>query len=193
VRAWAATQGLADLVSYIRPGNVASIALARKLGARYERDIDLLAAAEVWRHGPPPVELPTPAAPSVFDVPILETPRLVLRRFQLADYDALCAIHADAETMRYLGDGKPRDPALTFAQMCLWTGAHALGRGGWFAIIRRADGAFMAVAASTPSRHGRSPSSPTPSHVRIGARASRGRRRPPCATGPGAASPRRPS
>lgn len=144
VRAWAATQGLADLVSYIRPANVASIAVARKLGARYERDIALLGtAAQVWRHGPPPAESPALAAPAVVDVPVLETSRLILRRFQLADYDALCAIHADAETMRYLGDGKPRDPALTFAQMSLWTGAHALGRGGWFAITRRADGAVI--------------------------------------------------
>jgi len=140
VRAWAATLGLRDLVSFIRPGNAASVAVARKLGALHERDIDLLgSAAQIWRHGPPPAEQPATAAPTVVDVPVLETPRLRLRRFALADYDTLCAIHADPETMRYLSGGKPRDPALTWAQMCMWTGAHALARGGWFAITRRGD------------------------------------------------------
>ncbi len=145
VRVWAAaTLGRGDLVSFIRPGNAASIGVVRKLGARHEKDIELLGnAAQAWRHGQPPGEMPATAAAVTIDVPVLETPRLRLRRFVLDDYAAICAIHADAETMRHLGDGKPRDPALTWSQMCMWTGAHALGRGGWFAITRRSDGILI--------------------------------------------------
>ncbi len=88
-------------------------------------------------------DAPTVGAPTVIDVKMLETPRLRLRRFQFDDYAALCAIHGDSEVMRYLGDGKPRDAALTWAQMCMWTGAHALQRGGYFAITSRSDGALL--------------------------------------------------
>jgi RimJ/RimL family protein N-acetyltransferase len=136
--------GLGDLVSYIRPANAASIAVARKLGATRAPDIELLGIqAQVWRHGPPSAQLPEVGSATTFDVPVLETPRLTLRRFEGDDYARLCAVHADPEVMRFHGDGKPRDPALTWAQMNMWTGSHALRRGGWFAIIRRDDGAFV--------------------------------------------------
>jgi RimJ/RimL family protein N-acetyltransferase len=144
VRDWAAAvHGLRELVSYIRPANAASIAVAGKLGARQEADIELLGIkAQVWRHG---ASAPPPAAggSTTIDVPVLETARLRLRRFVCEDYAAICAIHADPATMRYMGDGKPRDPALTWAQMTMWTGMHAMRRGGWFAITRREDGAVI--------------------------------------------------
>jgi RimJ/RimL family protein N-acetyltransferase len=145
VRAWAAAAlGMRDLVSFIRPENTPSAAVARGLGARHEADIELMGiAAQVWRHGPPPDAAPPSEAPTRIAIPVLETGRLVLRGFRGADYAPVCAIHADAETMRHLGDGKPRDPALTWAQLCMWTGAHALGRGGWFAVTRAADGAVV--------------------------------------------------
>jgi RimJ/RimL family protein N-acetyltransferase len=144
VRDWAAASlGLDALVSYIRPENAASIAVAGKLGARQEADIDLLGIrAQVWRHA---ASTPSHAVEdgTGIDVPVLETERLRLRRFGAEDYAAICAIHADPEAMRYLGDGKPRDPALTWAQMTMWTGMHAMRRGGWFAITRREDGAVI--------------------------------------------------
>lgn len=146
VRDWAAASlGLRDLVSYIRPENAASLAVARKLGARQEADIDLLGIrAQVWRHAPSVSDLPAMAGePTRIDVPVLETARLRLRRFVADDFAAICAIHADPATMRYMGDGKPRDPALTWAQMTMWTGMHAMRRGGWFAITRREDGAVI--------------------------------------------------
>jgi len=145
VRSWAAsTLGLGDLVSFIRPSNAASIAVARGLGAHQAPDIELLGIqAQVWRYGAPPSALAATDAPTIVDVPVLETQRLRLRRFEFADYAGICEIHADPETMRHLGDGKPRDPALTWAQMCMWTGAHALRRGGYFAITRRSDGVLL--------------------------------------------------
>lgn len=144
VRAWAAGQQITDLFSYIRPENAASIALARRLGATREADAELMGlTAQVWRHGPPPTSPAAPAAASVTQVETLSTDRLILRRFERTDFEPLCAIHADAETMRHLGDGKPRDPVLTGQQMAMWTGGFALGTGGLRAIIRRSDGALI--------------------------------------------------
>ena len=144
VRAWAAGQGITDLFSYIRPENAASIAVARRLGAVLEREAEMMGGpVQIWRHGPPPAALPTQTGASVTEVETLTTERLILRRFELADYAPLCAIHADPETMRHLGDGNPRSPELTGQQMAMWTGAFALGTGGYRAIIRRADGALI--------------------------------------------------
>jgi len=144
-RDWAAASlGLDRLVSFIRPANAASIAVARRLGATRGADTVLLGIdAQVWQHPAPVGAAPAEAAPTVLAVPVLETERLVLRRFTGADYAPICAIHADAETMRYLGDGQPRDDALTWAQLCMWTGAHGLGAGGWWAVTRRDDGAVI--------------------------------------------------
>lgn len=145
VRAWAASRpGLRDLVSYVRPENAASIALCRKLGAERAPDIELLGiTASVWRHGVPPAAMPEETGATTIDVPVLETEHLTLRRFQGDDYGPMCEMHADPEVMRFHSDGKPRDPALTWAQMAMWTGAHGMKRGGWFAVLRRADGAFV--------------------------------------------------
>ncbi|HMO06720.1 MAG TPA: GNAT family N-acetyltransferase [Paracoccaceae bacterium] len=44
------TLGLASLVSYIDPDNVASRRLAQRLGARLDGAVD---GSEVWRHAPP--------------------------------------------------------------------------------------------------------------------------------------------
>ncbi|MFZ9415110.1 MAG: GNAT family N-acetyltransferase [Alphaproteobacteria bacterium] len=145
VRDWAgAALGLSGLASFIRPENEAAIAVARGLGAAREADTTIMGIkAQVWRHAPPAAPAPVVAGVTRVAIPELRTARLVLRGFRGADYEPVCAIHADAETMRFLGDGRPRDPALTWAQLCMWTGAHALGRGGWFAVTRAADGAVV--------------------------------------------------
>lgn len=145
VRVWAAARlGLRDLVSYIRPTNEASIGVVRGLGAVRAPDIEILGIqAMVWRHAAPSSTAPAELAPTVIDVPVLETARLRLRRFEGGDYEAMCAMHADMEVMRFHGDGNPRDPALTWAQMAMWTGSHALRQGGWFGVFRRDDGAFV--------------------------------------------------
>ena len=40
-----------------------------------------------------------------FAIPTVETERLVLREFRSDDLDAFAAMSADAEVMRYIGDG----------------------------------------------------------------------------------------
>ncbi len=49
------TLGLSALVSYIKPGNARSVALARRLGAVSEGEIDhpVIGAVTVWRHPSP--------------------------------------------------------------------------------------------------------------------------------------------
>ena len=44
---------------------------------------------------------------------MIETPRLILRPFTHDDLDAYASMNADAEVMRYIGDGKPQSRAQT--------------------------------------------------------------------------------
>jgi len=44
---------------------------------------------------------------------MIETPRLILRRFKHDDLEAFASMNADAEVMRYIGDGKPQSRAQT--------------------------------------------------------------------------------
>ena len=72
--------------------------------------------------------------------PRLETARLVLRFFEERDLDALAAMNADPETVRYLGEGK------TFTRMESWRAiasmnGHWLLRGyGLFAVEEKSSG-----------------------------------------------------
>jgi RimJ/RimL family protein N-acetyltransferase len=47
----------------------------------------------------------------------LETPRLRLRAWRDDDVDALAAVNADPEVMRWIGDGSARDHAATRAEL----------------------------------------------------------------------------
>lgn len=49
-------------------------------------------------------------------MPLFETPRLICRRLQQGDVDALLAVYGDGEAMRWVGDGKP----LTHEQCAEW-------------------------------------------------------------------------
>ena len=44
---------------------------------------------------------------------MIETPRLILRPFALDDLNALAEMNADADVMRYIGDGQPQTLAQT--------------------------------------------------------------------------------
>ena len=65
-----------------------------------------------------------PGLAAVQLAPALETQRLRLRFFQERDLDALAAINADPETVRYLGEGK------TFTRAESWRGIAAMA-GHW--------------------------------------------------------------
>ena len=83
-----------------------------------------------------------PATNHVSEAPVLETERLVIRPFRAADLEAMAASLADPEVVRHLS-GTPHSREESWRRMLaspgLWT---MLGYGYW-AVERRADGAWL--------------------------------------------------
>src|SRR5919206_1657275 len=76
---------------------------------------------------------------------LLETERLVLRRFTEADLDHLCELDADPEVMRYLTGGAPTPPAV-IEQEILPRFVRSTERSdgfGYWAAVKRSTGAFL--------------------------------------------------
>jgi RimJ/RimL family protein N-acetyltransferase len=70
----------------------------------------------------------------------LETERLRLRWFRESDFEDFCKICADAEVMRFLGDGKPMTPMEVWRQMATFMG-HWYFRGyGIWAVEEKSTG-----------------------------------------------------
>jgi RimJ/RimL family protein N-acetyltransferase len=82
-------------------------------------------------------------AHSLMQLLTLETPRLRLRPFREEDLDALTALYADAEVMRFIGDGKTLDRAATWRQIALFLGHQQLRGYSTLAIEDRASGEFL--------------------------------------------------
>jgi len=73
----------------------------------------------------------------------LETPRLTLRQFVESDLDALAAMYADAETMRFLGAGGTANRQETWRAIGSMLG-HWLMRGyGMWAVEERSTGSMV--------------------------------------------------
>ncbi len=147
VRAWGAmARGILHPVSFIRPANTPSVNVARKLGAREEATLTLTlmgGPALRFRHASPPGEMPALGAPTLIETPTLHTERLRLRAFTAGDFAPLCAIQADAEVMRYLGGGVPRDAALTWTNMVFWSGGWGLRGTSYLAVTDQETGALI--------------------------------------------------
>ena len=77
----------------------------------------------------------------MFDFPVLETERLILRCPELADLDGFAEMMADPEAMRFLGGAKPRTEAwrtvATLAGSCVLCGFTL------FSVIDRASGEWL--------------------------------------------------
>lgn len=73
--------------------------------------------------------------------PVLFTERLILRRPQASDLDALAAFNADAETMRFLGG--PIARSLAWRQLCAMSGAWDIAGFAMFSVIERATGKWV--------------------------------------------------
>jgi len=83
---------------------------------------------------------------AMFAIPVVDTPRLRLRAFDLADLDGYAAMCADDEVMRYIGSGGPVGRDVAWRHLAMFLGSWALvGRGMW-AIERRSDGASIGRA-----------------------------------------------
>jgi RimJ/RimL family protein N-acetyltransferase len=78
---------------------------------------------------------------------VLETERLVLRQWSLADFDDFAAMSADPQVMQFLAvDGKPDSRFGSWRSLCGMVGHWQLRGFGMFAVIERATGAFVGRA-----------------------------------------------
>ncbi len=80
---------------------------------------------------------------SAFEIPRLETERLVLREFRSEDLEAFAVMCADAEVMRYIGSGETVDRNAAWRTMASFNGHWSLRGFGMWAVERRSDGAFI--------------------------------------------------
>lgn len=83
-------------------------------------------------------EPPRPMNPDL--TPLFETTRLRCRRWISADRERLFAVYADAEAMRWVGDGKPITPAECDAWLAVTAANYARRGYGMFALEDRATG-----------------------------------------------------
>jgi len=79
-------------------------------------------------------------------IPTVETPRLLLRAFRLADLDAYAAMCADEEVMRHIGSGGAVGRDVAWRHLALFLGSWALVGHGMWAVERRSDGALIGRA-----------------------------------------------
>ncbi|MYV99415.1 GNAT family N-acetyltransferase [Streptomyces sp. SID3343] len=86
---------------------------------------------------------------------MIETERLLLRRWHDDDLDDLAAMNADPEVMRYVGDGRPHTREQSATSLSRYEQDWEARGFGLFAVELRADGAFagwvgLAVPAFLP-------------------------------------------
>lgn len=75
-------------------------------------------------------------------VPVLETARLRLRGHRADDFEALAAIWADPDVVRYIG-GKPSTPQESWQRLLRYPGMWALLGYGFWAIEEKASGRMI--------------------------------------------------
>ena len=79
----------------------------------------------------------------VIRVPVLTTPRLVLRGFDERDFEAYAAMLADPEVSRHLGDGQPMGRRDAWRNFAMVVGHWALRGFGLWAVEERETGCFV--------------------------------------------------
>jgi RimJ/RimL family protein N-acetyltransferase len=77
------------------------------------------------------------------ETPVLETPRLRLRRPEPRDFEPYAALCADPEVMRYIGESAPSIPRRAWHALTGMLGHWALRGYGQFALESKASGAFL--------------------------------------------------
>jgi RimJ/RimL family protein N-acetyltransferase len=85
----------------------------------------------------------TPSPGAGLAVPVLRTARLVLRPFRDGDLDAIAAMGADPEVMRYLGDGRTLDREDAWRQMAMLAGHWAFRGFGMWVLEEAATGTVV--------------------------------------------------
>jgi RimJ/RimL family protein N-acetyltransferase len=81
----------------------------------------------------------------------LETQRLLLRPFRPEDLDPYARLCADAEVMRFLGDGRTMSRAEVWRQMAFFLGHWQLrGYGLWAAVLKQTDALVGRIGLHNP-------------------------------------------
>ncbi len=80
-------------------------------------------------------------------IPTLQTERLILRAFRVADREAFAEMSADAELMRYVGG--QMDAPDAWRRMAAYAGMWTLRGYGPFALEHKASGAFVGYSGVT--------------------------------------------
>lgn len=93
----------------------------------------------------------------MFDIPVLETDRLILRGFQLDDFDALIAMWALPETVRYIG-GVPQTREQTWMRLLRHIGMWNAMQFGFWAVTDKASGDVIGQAGFHEMRRDLTPS-----------------------------------
>jgi RimJ/RimL family protein N-acetyltransferase len=85
------------------------------------------------------------------DLPVFTTERLIVRPRALRDLDALLAMDAEPEVMRFIGDGSPQDP-LTHRAELIEPIARDFGfMLGWWSVVRQdAPDEFLGCVCLVP-------------------------------------------
>lgn len=91
------------------------------------------------------------------DIPMLETDRLVLRGFRLDDLDALTAMWALPETVRYIG-GTPQTREQSWMRLLRHIGMWNLMGFGFWAVTEKASGRLVGQAGFHEMRRDLTPS-----------------------------------
>jgi RimJ/RimL family protein N-acetyltransferase len=90
-------------------------------------------------------------------VPPIETARLRLRAFRESDLEAHAAVMADPEVVRHLG-GTPFSREDSWRRICTACGLWPLLGYGYWAVERRADGAYVGQAGFSDFKRDMQPS-----------------------------------
>ena len=80
---------------------------------------------------------------TVFEIPTLNTNRLLLRAFQASDLDAYASMQGNPEVMRHMVMGRASTRAEVWRTMATFLGGWALRGYGMWACEKRDDGAFV--------------------------------------------------
>jgi len=76
-------------------------------------------------------------------IPVLQTPRLVLRGFRDDDLEAYARQCADVEVMRFIGAGGPVGADVAWRHMAVFIGSWAMRGVGMWAVDERAGGTLV--------------------------------------------------
>jgi RimJ/RimL family protein N-acetyltransferase len=81
-----------------------------------------------------------------FEIPTLETKRLLLRPFRRSDLDAYAALNSDPEVLHYLGGGtEPWDRGRSWRHMAFLMGHWQLGGSGMWVLEHKETGELVGV------------------------------------------------